>query len=315
MKLPPIIVVQLIHISGPMKGEIQEFSGDLITIGRHPSSNLCFAADLSSISRNHAEIIREGNNFRLVDHSSNGTYVNGKRVTETILKSGDVLAFSEGGPKVSFLTQMKEGLPETPRPSVQQPTLSQEDTPRPTSQPVERPVAQPVERPPAQPVERPVTQPVERPSALPVQKTNVPFIIQYGPMLRTYRELPITIGKNPSCAFVIDMPSIADHHAQFFFSDNQYWVKDLTGLNAIKVNRKPIPFQAPLKPNDEIQISPQGPVFRFLGEGRLAEVEENQPEQPSAGHPSRENRTVRPEAPTAKEGGGFFSKVKKMLGS
>ena len=276
-----------------MKGEIQEFSGETITIGRHPSSNLWFPADLSGISRNHAEIVREGNNFRLVDHSTNGTYVNGKRVTETILKSGDVLTFSEAGPKVSFLTQMKEGAPEPPRPPIQQPTIPQEEKPRPA--------------PPA--VERPAAQPVERPSALPVQRTTVPFIIQYGPMLRTYRELPITLGKNPSCEFVIDMPSIADHHAQFFFSDNQYWVKDLTGLNAIKVNYQPIPFQSPLKPNDEIQISPQGPVFRFLGKEGLRSLRRH-----SLNSHQQASQRERTELSQRKRM-GFFSKIKKMLGS
>jgi len=37
-------------------------------------------------------------------------YVNGKRVTEILLKNGDVITFAEeGGPKVSFLIQTKEG--------------------------------------------------------------------------------------------------------------------------------------------------------------------------------------------------------------
>ena len=54
------------------------------------------------MSRKHAEIIREGNRFKLVDLSANGTFVNGKRVKEVYLKDGDVLTFAEGGPKVSF---------------------------------------------------------------------------------------------------------------------------------------------------------------------------------------------------------------------
>ncbi|MGC8809211.1 MAG: FHA domain-containing protein, partial [bacterium] len=112
---PPVIVVQLIHILGPRKGEIQEFVDPVITIGRHPSCHVRFPADLTTVSRKHAEIIREGNQFKLVDHSTNGTYVNGKRVTETYLKNGDVLTFAEeGGPKVSFLTQVKEMPAEMP---------------------------------------------------------------------------------------------------------------------------------------------------------------------------------------------------------
>ncbi len=108
MKRPPVIVVQLIHIQGPLKGEIQDFSESAILIGRLPSCHLRFPNDLAYISRKHAEIVREGNQFKLIDHSANGTFVNGKKVKETYLKDGDVLTFSEGGPKVSFLTQMKE---------------------------------------------------------------------------------------------------------------------------------------------------------------------------------------------------------------
>ncbi|TRZ98075.1 MAG: FHA domain-containing protein, partial [Deltaproteobacteria bacterium] len=94
MKRPPIIVVQLIHLSGPLKGQIQEFAEGSILVGRHPSCHVRFPADVTVLSRKHAEIVREGNQFRLVDKSTNGTFVNGKRITETFLKSGDVLDFS-----------------------------------------------------------------------------------------------------------------------------------------------------------------------------------------------------------------------------
>jgi len=82
MALQSTIVAQLVHISGPLKGKIQEFSEPEIAIGRHPSCAVRFPADLVLISRNHARVIREGNTFKLVDSSTNGTFVNGKRVKE-----------------------------------------------------------------------------------------------------------------------------------------------------------------------------------------------------------------------------------------
>ncbi|OIP33387.1 MAG: hypothetical protein AUK27_10655 [Deltaproteobacteria bacterium CG2_30_66_27] len=100
--------MQLIHLSGPLKGQIQEFAEGSILVGRHPTCHVRFPAEVTVLSRIHAEIARDGNQFRLVDKSTNGTFVNGKRITETFLKSGDVLAFAEGGPKVSFLTEVKE---------------------------------------------------------------------------------------------------------------------------------------------------------------------------------------------------------------
>ena len=46
MKAPPSIVVQLVHLHGPLRGEIQEFTGETITIGRHRDSHVRFPPDL-----------------------------------------------------------------------------------------------------------------------------------------------------------------------------------------------------------------------------------------------------------------------------
>lgn len=254
MKDTPNIIVKLVHIKGPMKGNIQEFHEERITIGRQPSFHLHFPADLEVVSRNHAEIIRDGIKFKLVDHSSNGTFVNGKSVKEIYLKNGDVIEFAKGGPKVSFLTEI-EKIPmgrEIPLPS--HPHEVSQKKPQPFMDNKHEFVHHVKER------------------EMIVQKVNVPLIIQYGPTLRTFKELPVTIGKNPMCQFKLDHPAILDRQAQIFFSQNQYWIKDLTGQGAVQVNRQPIAYQTPLNPNDEISLSHQGPVFSFLGEGRLAEV-------------------------------------------
>lgn len=100
----PVVIVQIIHLLGPFKGQIQEFSEPEIRIGRKPSCHIQFPKDLNIVSRDHARIVREGNRFKLVDLSANGTFLNGAPVRETYLKEGDVLMFAEGGPKVSFLT-------------------------------------------------------------------------------------------------------------------------------------------------------------------------------------------------------------------
>jgi len=260
MKGPPLIVVQLVHLHGPLKGEIQEFTAEAITIGRHPESLLRFPADLGIVSRKHAEIIREGNRFKLIDLSANGTFVNGKRVKETFLKDGDVLTFAEGGPKVSFLTQMKE------EPIEARPVSARPQPPPVTEQPAPAPVRESPTPPP-----RPV---IEEPTPVPVQIVNVSVVFQYGPTLRSFKQLPITLGKHPNCQLTLDHPGILDMHAQIFFGLDQYWVKDLTGKGMVLVNGQPMKLQAALRANDLISLSPQGPVFRFLGEGRFAEAEE-----------------------------------------
>ncbi len=261
VKSPPVIVVQLIHISGPLKGQIQEFTEFSIAIGRHSSCHLQFPPDLTTISRKHAEIVREGNQFKLLDFSSNGTFVNGKRVKETILKNGDVLAFSEKGPKVSFLTQIKEEPADWKSPS---PPLTGERAPL---------QAEPEYEPPS-PAEEKVRESHPSPEPEPhVQPEKASLIIQYGPTIRFYKELPITLGKNPKNDFVINHPAVLDQHAQIFFSQNQYYIKDLTGQGLVSVNQVPLSLQAPLRPDDEVSLTFEGPLFRFLGDGRLLEIE------------------------------------------
>jgi pSer/pThr/pTyr-binding forkhead associated (FHA) protein len=313
MKLPPVIIVQLVHISGPLKGEIQEFAEGTITIGRKPSNHVRFPADFTNISRDHAEIVREGNKFRLVDHSSNGTFVNGKRVQEVYLREGDVLMFAEGGPKVSFLTQTKEGVAtvETPPPPPPRPKEYKEE-PRVPNQPKPSPVQKESIKP--EPVSRPeVAQPrVSNPAeSAAVQKMNVPLVIQYGPAIRSYKSVPVVIGRHPRCDFVLQHPALLDQHIQIFFSENQYWVKDLTGKALVQLNNRPIALHAQLNVDDDISLSPQGPVFRFLGEGRLAEISEPFVEQPAA--PVRENKTPDRNVPQDKEPTGFLAKLKKNL--
>lgn len=292
-KRAPQIVIQLVHIAGPMKGEIQNFTESVITIGRHPSCKMRLPADLTTVSRQHAEIVREGNQFRLIDHSANGTFVNGKRATEAVLKSGDVLEFSEQGPKVSFLAEIREG-------AIQEETPSPPPLPPKAAEPAQIPTPAP---PPPRTTEAapPVAQPVK-----------APLIIQYGPTLRSFRELPVTIGRGAQCHFVLEHPTLAAQHVQIFFAQDRYWVKNLTGLSVVQINRRPIGDQAPIDSNDELALTPKGPFFKFLGGGRLAEVS-----APAVEEPAPPGRTEMKGPPTEtideKRRESLFSKLRNIV--
>ena len=297
MKRPPVIIVQLIHILGPLKGEIQEFSESSISIGRHSSCQVRFPSELTNISRKHAEILREGNQFKLIDHSTNGTFLNGKTVKEAYLKNGDVLGISEGGPKISFLSQVREGPIESernplppPKPEIPFPRELQEDR-------------EARREPPAKKLEPPPPRP-QKPAEASAERVQVPLIVQYGPFLRSFKELPITIGRSPKCEFALEHPALSDRHAQVFFSQNQYWIKDLTGQKSVHINGQPIPFQAPLNVNDELALTPGGPVFRFLGEGRMAEAAA----PPTEESIKPENQHPAPDGKEAKKGPSVFKK-------
>ncbi|MCL2336236.1 MAG: DUF3662 and FHA domain-containing protein [Firmicutes bacterium] len=64
--------------------------GNFTVIGRRETCDICLAD--AGISRKHAVIARFGSQYVIIDQaSSNGTYVNGSRVTRQVLATGDVI--------------------------------------------------------------------------------------------------------------------------------------------------------------------------------------------------------------------------------
>jgi hypothetical protein len=68
--------------------------GDRMTIGRDPSSAI--HVDDTSLSRHHADLVRNGRSWSIIDaRSTNGTFVNGRRVNEALLQAHDVLRLGQ----------------------------------------------------------------------------------------------------------------------------------------------------------------------------------------------------------------------------
>lgn len=83
----------LTFIQGARLGQICELNKELMIVGRSPDSD--FWIEDTSISRRHFKLHLEDNEVSLEDlGSTNGTYVNGKRVKETILHDGDKIQIS-----------------------------------------------------------------------------------------------------------------------------------------------------------------------------------------------------------------------------
>jgi serine phosphatase RsbU (regulator of sigma subunit) len=100
--------------------------GDRYILGRHPDCNIVL--DAASVSRQHAQIVRENGQYFIEDlHSRNGTFVNGRSITaRTPLEDGDRLkicdlslafytkepsdrARGSGGSSFSFLDEASSG--------------------------------------------------------------------------------------------------------------------------------------------------------------------------------------------------------------
>ncbi|MCX6375662.1 MAG: FHA domain-containing protein [Armatimonadetes bacterium] len=85
---------RLVGVSGPYAGQPFPLSpSQTITVGREPGRDVQLPMD-STVSRKHARIENEGGAFVVYDEgSSNGTAVNGMRVTRQQLAPGDTVEF------------------------------------------------------------------------------------------------------------------------------------------------------------------------------------------------------------------------------
>ena len=94
-------------------GESQKIIIDQIEIGRDASCQVRYDESFDTVSRKHAAIIRDGNNWQLIHLStSNPTLVNGRPIQGSYyLQSGDEIQLSVNGPRLGFIQpQGKQGL-------------------------------------------------------------------------------------------------------------------------------------------------------------------------------------------------------------
>lgn len=66
----------------------------ITTIGRHPNCDIVIPANFDRVSREHAQIRREGQYFILYDTSSAGTTINGQPVRQKTLQEGDRISLA-----------------------------------------------------------------------------------------------------------------------------------------------------------------------------------------------------------------------------
>jgi pSer/pThr/pTyr-binding forkhead associated (FHA) protein len=110
------------HLVGSRRGQRQEFPAEArVRFGRHPECEVSFDPhrDIDASSR-HAELRTVDAGWVLVDlGSSNGTYAEGQRVTETqVARNAPVsIEFGPGGPRVRLFVGSDdeiEALPPAP---------------------------------------------------------------------------------------------------------------------------------------------------------------------------------------------------------
>jgi hypothetical protein len=86
---------QLVMHSGPTPGKTFALEGDVLTIGREAGNTIVI--NDAEVSRKHAQLVYQGGKFIVTDiGSTNGTFVNGQRVTgQHVLQSGEIISLGE----------------------------------------------------------------------------------------------------------------------------------------------------------------------------------------------------------------------------
>jgi hypothetical protein len=103
--------LSLLMRKGPQPNRPFPLGKDVITIGRGPDSDI--AVDDAEVSRHHARLTRQGNDWILEDLGSrNGTFVNGQRITGPVVLTPG----AQVGLGTSILFSMEMGLPVAPAP-------------------------------------------------------------------------------------------------------------------------------------------------------------------------------------------------------
>lgn len=81
---------KLVVLSEGLTGKSYELKVDRTTVGRVEDNS--FQIPEASVSSHHCEVLLKGTEVRVKDlNSTNGTFINGDRITEGVLKPGQIL--------------------------------------------------------------------------------------------------------------------------------------------------------------------------------------------------------------------------------
>jgi transcriptional regulator with GAF, ATPase, and Fis domain len=93
----------LVALTGPLRGQTFELTGEELALGRHPSNDVRIPE--LSVSRHHSTLRRTAEGWRVTDLDSRlGTFINGKPVHEAPLRHGDLVAVGDS----TFLLSLED---------------------------------------------------------------------------------------------------------------------------------------------------------------------------------------------------------------
>ncbi len=231
--------------SQPQSAELEFVSGhsalipvkitkDIISLGRDPQGDVVFESSAAMVSRKHAEIKRQNDNFTLNDNGSfNGTLVNEQRIsTPTPLYHNDKIQLGMGGPVLRFnapLLAAPEGASLAGQRSVAIGQLA---------------------RLPENIGSQTIAFNVSMSPKTPQDQSAQPQLLR---SLTFDGKKELIIGRSETSDIQIDGLQISNRHARLLQTNSGIAVEDLNSTNGIYVNGDRVSRQV-ITPNDAVQI-------------------------------------------------------------
>ena len=248
-----------------------EFDQPVVTLGRLKENDIQLPH--STVSGFHAQILKDGENYYLVDRGSiNGTFLNDQRLLageKKLLQDGDTIRIQ------SFELYFTSGVA-------------------------------------VMPVDQGATIQVARQMVMELlgsweSQQEPRIIVMGGPSNGKQLELTegkiIVMGRGNQCDIMIDHPTISRKHAEISFSWNGAFVKDLGSANGVYCNDVRIDGTYKLRDRDEIRLGQQNHndpvrlVFSNPAEALLSKIEEVQITDSKPGAVEAKNITSEQEQP------------------
>ncbi len=257
---------KLTLLQGPTPGQVYELIQTSFTIGR--DANNAIVIQGTGVSRNHAELTRQGNSYSIQDlGSSNGTFVNGQRVASPhVLKSGDQIKLGQSV-ELAF-----EAAAPAPLQTLLEPELTGPATPP------AAPGATVVSKAPAAPGPRPAPPPpaaaASAPSGPPATVFAEPIKMSSGgePPQLIIEEAGIgthtftltadeyTLGRAEDNTLRVNSKIVSRHHARLEKTAGGYRLTPLPDIsNEINYQGKALTGALPLKHGDILRIGGRDP--------------------------------------------------------
>lgn len=111
-----MIILSLLHPIKQIPVQVWTFPNEsVIRIGRSTDNQVVLYSAV--VSRRHVELRQVGQNWEMVNLGTNGTYLNGKRITQATIADGAIIRLARSGPNIQIrmgeaaLQEMSETVP------------------------------------------------------------------------------------------------------------------------------------------------------------------------------------------------------------